>query len=125
MPIRTTSQHGPERPDSQATTSPRIGEQADHTQVRGAGIVSRVLADDDNGSRHQRFILRLPSGQTLLMAHNIDLAPRIANLREGDTVEFSGEYVWNAKGGVVHWTHRDPAGQHVSGWLKHGGRVYQ
>ena len=86
----------PERPDSQATTSPRIGEQADHTQVRGAGIVSRVLADDDNGSRHQRFILRLPSGQTLLMAHNIDLAPRIANLREGDTVEFSGEYVWNA-----------------------------
>ena len=116
---------GHSSPQAAAVSTDRIGSEADHTQVQGAGVVTRVLSDDDNGSRHQRFILRLASGQTLLVAHNIDLAPRIANLRDGDTVEFSGEYVWNAKGGIVHWTHRDPAGQHVAGWLKHGGRVYQ
>src|SRR5690606_15597931 len=40
-------------------------------QVEGEGVVIRLLADDLNGSRHQRFILRLASGQTLLIAHNI------------------------------------------------------
>ncbi len=93
--------------------------------MQSAGTVSRVLADDNDGSRHQRFILALPSGTTVLIAHNIDLAPRIEGLRTGDRVEFSGEYEWNPQGGVVHWTHRDPQGRHAAGWLRHGGRTYQ
>jgi len=94
-------------------------------QVRGQGEVVKVLSDDNDGSRHQRFILRLDSGQTVLIAHNIDLAPRISLLRTGDLVEFFGEYEWNSKGGVVHWTHHDPQGAHVDGWLKHDGKVYK
>lgn len=94
-------------------------------QVQGRGKVLRVLSDDNEGSRHQRFILRMDSGQTLLIAHNIDLAPRVSSLRTGDSVEFYGEYEWNSKGGVVHWTHHDPQGGHVDGWLKHEGRTYR
>ena len=93
--------------------------------VEGEGTVSRVLPDDRSGSRHQKFILRLRSGQTLLISHNIDLAPRIPTLREGDRVSFYGEYEWSSKGGVIHWTHRDPRGRHPAGWLKHGGKTYQ
>jgi hypothetical protein len=93
--------------------------------VEGQGIVTKILADDNDGRRHQRFILRIGSGQTLLIAHNIDLAPRIGGLREGDAVSFSGTYEWNAQGGVVHWTHRDPSGRHQAGWLKHNGEVFQ
>lgn len=94
-------------------------------QVSGSGTVVKLLADDNEGSRHQRFILKLGSGRTLLISHNIDLAPRIASLQVGDLVEFNGEYEWNAKGGVVHWTHHDPQGRHEAGWLKHRDRVYQ
>lgn len=94
-------------------------------QVEGSGVVTRVLADDNEGDRHQRFILRLASGQTLLVTHNIDLAPRILALKEGDTVDFFGEYEWNDQGGVTHWTHKDPRERHVAGWLRHKGRVYQ
>jgi hypothetical protein len=67
--------------------------------VGGARRVQRVLADDLHGSRHQRFILELASGQTLEIAHNIDLAPRIGDLRAGDAVAFRGRYEWNARGG--------------------------
>ena len=96
-----------------------------NVQVEGEGIVTRILADDIDGSRHQRFIVRLTSGQTVLIAHNIDVAPRIATLHAGDRIGFYGEYVWNAQGGKVHWTHHDPGGKHVAGWLKHKGRTYQ
>ncbi|MBT8047794.1 MAG: DUF3465 domain-containing protein [Xanthomonadales bacterium] len=94
-------------------------------QVKGAGIVKKLLRDDNDGSRHQKFIVMLGSGETVLISHNIDLAPRINDLSEGDRVDFFGEYEWNSKGGVIHWTHHDPAGRHIAGWIKHQGKTYQ
>ena len=93
--------------------------------VEGQGRLVKVLPDDNDGSKHQRFILKTPEDVTILIAHNIDIAKRVTNLTIGDTIYFSGEYVWNEKGGIVHWTHQDPRGNHVSGWLKHNGVTYQ
>ena len=114
----------------QSTASDRLLKTAyenrqSNLQVGGSGVVVKILPDDLQGSRHQRFILRLSSGQTILISHNIDLAHRVDSLREGDSVEFFGEYAWNSKGGVVHWTHHDPDGLHEGGWLKHKGSTYQ
>jgi hypothetical protein len=94
-------------------------------QVSGQGIVIKMLPDDNHGSRHQKFLLKLSNAQTLLLAHNIDLAPRVSGIKEGDTVRFSGEYEWSPKGGTLHWTHHDPAGSHPGGWIEHNGRRYQ
>jgi hypothetical protein len=115
--------------NSPATSTP-TEHFTDHSEVEGKGTVIKILSDDhktdgDNGSRHQRFILRLDSEQTVLIAHNIDLAPRIEILNEDDTIVFKGVYVSNDKGGVIHWTHRDPLGQHEDGWLKRNGKIYQ
>ena len=41
------------------------------------------------------------------------------------SVEFYGQYEWSREGGVIHWTHRDPNGYHVGGWLKHMDVTYQ
>ncbi len=111
--------------DGDAAVERAYANRLGNLQIEGRGTVATLLADDNNGSRHQRFILRLDSGRTLLLAHNIDLAARIDALRVGDTVAFYGEYEWSRKGGVIHWTHRDPQGRHPGGWLKHDGRVYQ
>jgi hypothetical protein len=99
--------------------------QQSNLQVEGSGVVTHILPDDNKGSRHQKFIIRLSSGQTVLIAHNIDLAARVNSIKEGDTVEFHGEYEWNSKGGVVHWTHHDPNARHEDGWLKHNDRIYK
>jgi len=93
--------------------------------VEGEGRVVRLLPDDNDGSRHQRFILEVAPGHTVLVAHNIDLAPRIDALRRDDVVRFVGEYVWNDRGGIIHWTHHDPDGRHGGGWLAHSGRTYR
>ena len=94
-------------------------------QVLGSGRVTRVLSDDNDGSRHQRFIVEVGPGRTMLIAHNIDLAPRVPSIRVGDTVTFYGEYEWNDRGGVIHWTHHDPRGSHPDGWIEHEGQRYQ
>ena len=96
-----------------------------NVQVQSAGRVKAILRDDNEGSRHQKFILSLDNGLTILVAHNIDLAPRVENLGKGDVVEFFGEYEYSQQGGVIHWTHHDPRGRHTDGWLKHQGKTYK
>src|SRR5437868_116713 len=44
--------------------------------VSGEGVVSRVLSDDTSGLPHQRFILRLQYGKTVLIEHNTEVASR-------------------------------------------------
>ena len=92
--------------------------------VEAAGRIIKVLPDDHEGDRHQRFILKTATGQTVLVAHNIDLAPRVP-VREGDFVRFKGEYDWSEQGGVIHWTHHDPKGWRDDGWIEHDGKLYQ
>ncbi len=94
-------------------------------QVKGYGKVIKILRDDTKGSKHQRFILKISNNITVLIAHNIDLAKRVRNIRVGDKITFYGEYEWNKKGGVIHWTHHDPRARHTNGWLKHNGKTYQ
>jgi Protein of unknown function (DUF3465) len=121
----STTASDPDSLTSIAVMDSLFSAEADGFQVKQRGAIRRILADDTSGSRHQRLIVAMRNGQTLLLAHNIDLAPRIPSPSLGDTVVFFGEYHWNAEGGTVDWTHRDPAGIHVDGWLEHGGSRYQ
>ena len=93
-------------------------------QVNGKGTATVLLENDTSGTQHQKFIIKLASGQTLLVSHNIDLAPKINSLKIGDAIEFYGEYEWNDEGGLIHWTHIDPSGEHIDGWLFHDGLFY-
>jgi hypothetical protein len=94
-----------------------------HVWLEGSGIVKKLLPDDNKGSRHQRFLVSVSPEQTLLFAHNIDLALR-ADLNVGDQVMFRGEYIYNPKGGIMHWTHHDPHGKQ-GGWIKVNGQTYE
>lgn len=98
--------------------------QQSNFQVKQIGWVEKIMRDDNHGLRHQRFVVQLASGQKLLIAHNTDLAPRVEGLKEGAEISFYGEYEWNNKGGVVHWTHHDPKGLHPNGWLIYNKRKY-
>lgn len=110
--------------DDSATVEVAFEQQRSGVWVNVSGKVIRLLPDDNKGSRHQRFILELESGHTLMIAHNIDLVVRVPLVR-GDMVELRGQYEWNHKGGVVHWTHHDPAGKMEGGWIDHKSQRYR
>jgi hypothetical protein len=122
--VYLTRAHPPVAPDSSSVDRAFESRRSD-VPVEGRGRVVRILADDDAGSRHQRFIVRLDSGTTVLIAHAFDVAGRVSPLGVGDDVSFRGEYVWNRQGGIIHWTHRDPEGRHPAGWIRRGDRVFE
>lgn len=116
----------PERARSGAATLPLARAIAEHSSgvwVEGQGEVRRTMRDDLRGRQHQRIVLELADGGTLLIAHNTQLGGR-APAEMGATIRFRGRYEWNQRGGVVHWTHRDPRGGN-GGWLEVDGRRYE
>lgn len=84
--------------------------------LTAAGKVSEILADDKEGIPHQRFIIMLEDGQTVLVTHNLERAYRVP-VKIGDKVEVHGNYVWNRHGGLIHETHHDDRGKHEDGWI--------
>jgi len=95
-------------------------------EVTAEGAVTRVLADESGPSGlHQRFIIRLAgSTQTVLVENNVTIGQR-APIFVGDDVMVHGEYVWNDQGGLIHFTHHDPAPAHEGGWIELKGVRYQ
>ena len=120
------SKYSPEQTTAtQSKIEQLITQHQSNIQVEISGVVIKLLPDDLSGNRHQKFILKLNSGDTILIAHNIDLAPRINSLKQGDRITAYGEYEWNNKGGVLHWTHHDPNKKHLDGWIRLQGSQYQ
>ena len=88
--------------------------------VTGWGTVKKILPDDTVPPCHQRFLLVDPTGETLLIANNIDRWPRLADLHVGDIVEFKGEFKDGERGYLVHWTHPDTSGRRPGGYVRKG-----
>ena len=92
--------------------------------IEVTGFVKQLLSDDNDGLRHQRFIIDAGSDRSLLIAHNIDLAARVP-VGMGDRVQVRGMYEWNELGGLVHWTHHDPHGVEDGGYVRYRTKIYQ
>lgn len=94
--------------------------QAPWTVLRGRVI--RLLPDAQGRYQHQRFIVLCPSGHTVLIVNDVSIGQR-ASVTVGDQVAVRGEYVWNAQGGLLHFTHHDDLGG-PGGWIAVGNHVY-
>jgi hypothetical protein len=103
--------------------------QQSDTWIEAEGVIKKILPDDnddsDGSSKHQRWIVRVPSGIEILIAHAFDVSARVP-VEEGDTIRFRGEYEYTEKGGTVHFTHapkfkrREPGG-----WIEHNDKLYE
>ncbi len=108
------------QPDDGAT----LGKRDSGTWCDVGGQVVRLLSDDDEDERHQRFILNVRGRQSVLVAHNVDLADRVP-VSLGDRVTLRGLYEWNDLGGLIHWTHHDPMDIEDGGFIDHRDQRYR
>lgn len=128
-PTATQAVTTPVKSDSVLTPVAKIKtyakNQTSKVTVTVKGTIIKVLSDDNDGARHQRFIIKLSNAQTLMISHNIDIAPRVPGITVKKDIIIHGEYIWNEQGGLIHWTHHDPNGKHENGWIIFNNKKYQ
>ncbi|MCA1778196.1 MAG: DUF3465 domain-containing protein [Xanthomonadaceae bacterium] len=91
--------------------------------VSGQAPVSQILGDEGIGGPHQRFVLRLNEGVTIIVRHSLQASERVP-VERGDSVRFHGRYDWEASGGIISLTHSDPEQPGGGGWVEHKGVRY-
>ena len=98
-----------------------------HVEVVADGHVTAVLGvAAGRVSPHEGFLMRVGSGCDVVVRvdANTDFT-REFPLSRGEAVVVKGEYEYYSRGGVIHWTHRDPRGRHEGGYIEIDGRRYQ
>jgi len=96
-----------------------------NVEVTADGTVTRLLPDRTSSTGiHEQFIVKLTSAQlTVEVEHNISIGTRVP-VQVGDRVIVHGEYIWNAQGGLIHFTHHDPQAKHEGGYIIDNGKTY-
>lgn len=96
-----------------------------NVEVTADGTVVTIFPDRSSSTGvHEQFIVRLSSGGiTVEIEHNISIGRRVP-VKLGDSLIVHGEYIWNSKGGLIHFTHHDPQGTHEAGYIKDNGQTY-
>jgi hypothetical protein len=85
--------------------------------------VTKLLPDDNSGLRHQKWIVALANGSSIMGVYNIDMGERIP-LKVGDVINMGGQYIWENGGGLLHWLHADPQGRRPDGYVEVNGVRY-
>ncbi|MDQ2741625.1 MAG: DUF3465 domain-containing protein [Chloroflexota bacterium] len=86
-----------------------------------AARVAHVLPDSFGRYQHQRFLMRCPTGQHILIVNDVTVGQRVP-IKPGDRVAAHGEYIWNRQGGLIHFTHSSAGGE--QGWILRGDHIY-
>jgi hypothetical protein len=98
--------------------------QLSKVEVTAIVQVKKLLPDDTRGLQHQKFLLILSNGSSVLVANDLTYGQRVP-IQPGDIIKIHGEYIWNKLGGLIHWTHRSDTPRHESGWIECNGIRYQ
>lgn len=115
----------PEKPDN-ARVCAAYAAQAERVETIAQGNVLAILGTSSGPSgEHEGFLLKLTGDCDLLV--RVEVNTGITGpipLHRGEKVIVKGQYETDVTGGVIHWTHHDPAGRHVGGYIVAGGKTY-
>ena len=91
-------------------------------EVKNVQVV-QVLPDEVSANQHQKWMVKLANGRTLLCVYNIDITQRVP-IQVGDTVSMGGQYIFTHAGGLIHWLHADPRAERPNGYVDLNGTRY-
>jgi hypothetical protein len=115
----------PEQPDNAAICGD-YGSQSTNQEVIARGKVADILGTRSGRSgSHEGFLLKLDGDcdLTLKVETNVSITGPVP-IRRGEIVIVKGEYVYDPLGGILHWTHHDPEGRHIAGYVVSDGKTY-
>ncbi|HTV74027.1 MAG TPA: DUF3465 domain-containing protein [Candidatus Acidoferrales bacterium] len=98
------------------------------SEVLFSGTVTsppRFFYGTNTHAMHEAFNVRADGGgPSVEIVDNVKLAPRCP-VAPGDRITVQGELIPDASHGpLVHWTHHDPAHEHLDGYIDFNGQRY-
>ncbi|HEX5274084.1 MAG TPA: DUF3465 domain-containing protein [Candidatus Rubrimentiphilum sp.] len=91
-------------------------------EVTANGSVAQLVGNASSATAtHEGFVLR--SGAFAIRVENNTTITGQIPLSRGEAVSLQGQYECND--GVIHWTHHDPRGRHIGGFIEAGGKIYR
>lgn len=93
--------------------------------VESVGRIVKILDDQITPYPAQVILIRLSSGQKLIIKHDINLGSALPTLKKAEALQFKGIYKWNDRGGMILSTHKNNDFPKHSGWLKYDDKIYQ
>jgi hypothetical protein len=116
----------PEKPDNSLVCATFSGQGSKQEVLAQGEIVDMLGMQTGPSGEHEGFLLKLTGDCDLLVRveTNVGITGPVP-LHSGETVVVKGEYEYEAAGGVIHWTHHDPEGRHVAGYVLAAGKLYQ
>lgn len=95
---------------------------ASAVEVVASGKVAQLLGTFSSPTgQHEGFTIHSKS-MTIRIEDNVSITGPIP-LTKGEPVTLQGVYECND--GVIHWTHHDPRGRHMGGYIQAGGKIYR
>ncbi|NUN05797.1 MAG: DUF3465 domain-containing protein [Bdellovibrio sp.] len=89
----------------------------------GSLTVTKVLPNDEDGRKHQKWMVRLSNGNTMQAVYNSDMCPEVP-VKVGDVIAMGGMFLWTNSGPMLHWLHHDPRGNRPDGYVYVNGKYY-
>lgn len=88
-----------------------------------APVVQSLGDEMIRGKTHQKFSIRPAENVTVQIRHSVEDAERVP-VEPGDRIRVHGYYEWDARGGFIWRTFKDPDEPGGGGWVEHKGRRY-
>lgn len=108
---------------TEAAAAIRTHDKIDFIEIQDV-VVSEILPDDLTGRPHQRWKVKLSTGEEILAVFNSDTGERVP-LDVGDVMTVAGEFlVARHEGPIIHWLHTDPRGRRPNGFVEMDGQRY-
>lgn len=86
-------------------------------------VVVKVLPEDNQGLRHQKWVVKLSSGKTVTAVYNTSMCEEVP-VQVGDVVGLGGHFLWTNQGPIIHWLHKDPKRNRPDGYVELAGKKY-
>ncbi len=115
-----------EKPDNAAACNDYASQNSGGEVLVSGHVVALLGSREGRSGEHEGYLLKLDGSCDLLLKveTNTSITGPIPFARN-EPVIIKGVYVYDPLGGLIHWTHHDPSGRHMNGYVIAGGKSYR
>ena len=115
-----------EKPNNGAACNDYASQSSGNEVLVSGHVVALLGTRESRSGKHEGYLVKLNKNCDLLLKveTNTSITGPIPFTHD-EPIVLKGVYVYDPLGGLIHWTHHDPSGRHMNGYVIAGGKSYR